>query len=69
MPAASGYVQSEKHGLLAAAMQREGHLRQNISFPKSQGGAPLWEDTYVYAILASERLLALQKTDLEKENA
>lgn len=37
-------------------MRREGHLRQNVFFKTDQGGRPLWQDTYVYGILAPEWL-------------
>ena len=35
-------------------MRREGHLRRNIFFKRDEGGCPLWQDTYLYGILASE---------------
>lgn len=34
--------------------RREGHLIQNIYFKKHACGNPIWQDTYEYAILASE---------------
>ena len=35
-------------------MRREGHLIQNIWFKRDEHGAPVWVDTYQYAILAEE---------------
>lgn len=35
-------------------MRREGHLRQNIYFKVTVNKEPIWQDTYEYAILASE---------------
>ena len=35
-------------------MRREGHLRQNIYFKTNSNDEPIWQDTYEYAILASE---------------
>ena len=32
-------------------MRREAHFRQNIWFHRDESGAPIWKDTYVYAIL------------------
>lgn len=34
--------------------RREAHFRQNIFFHKDAGGAPIWKDTFVYAILRSD---------------
>lgn len=34
--------------------RREGHLVQNVSFLRDDQGRPVWQDTYVYAMLASE---------------
>lgn len=31
--------------------QREAFLRQNVYFAKDEQGAPIWQDTYVYAML------------------
>jgi RimJ/RimL family protein N-acetyltransferase len=42
------------HLLEQLHMRREGHLRQNIYFKKDGNGQPLWVDTYLYALLASE---------------
>ena len=35
-------------------MRREGHLIQNVWFKRDEHGAPVWADTYQYAILAEE---------------
>lgn len=35
-------------------MRREGHLVQNIYFRTDEKGEPVWQDTYMYAILATE---------------
>lgn len=35
-------------------LRREAHCRQNIFFHKDANGAPIWKDTYVYAILENE---------------
>ena len=35
-------------------MRREGRLIQNIYFKKDAAGQPIWLDTFLYAILASE---------------
>jgi RimJ/RimL family protein N-acetyltransferase len=35
-------------------MRREGHLRRNIYFKTDETGAPIWQDTYEYGILAEE---------------
>lgn len=35
-------------------MRREGHLRKNIYFKANNNNEPIWQDTYEYAILASE---------------
>ena len=32
-------------------MRREAHFRQNIFFHRDERGAPIWKDTYVYAML------------------
>lgn len=37
-------------------MRREGFHLQNVSFKKDQFGAPIWFDSYSYAILKSEWL-------------
>ena len=34
--------------------RREGHLVQNIYFKKDKAGEPIWADTYMYGILATE---------------
>ena len=36
-------------------MRREAHFRQNIFFHRDGQGAPIWKDTFVYALLRSER--------------
>ena len=36
-------------------MRREAHFRQNIFFHKDKNGAPVWKDTFVYALLSSDR--------------
>jgi RimJ/RimL family protein N-acetyltransferase len=36
--------------------RREGHLKQNLYFKKNADGNPLWQDTYIYGILATEWL-------------
>ena len=36
-------------------MKREAHFRQNVFFHKDSSGAPIWKDTFVYAILAEDR--------------
>lgn len=35
-------------------MRREAHLRQNIWFVQDAQGNPIWQDTYIYAILRGE---------------
>lgn len=35
-------------------MRREGHLVRNIYFKRDESGAPIWQDTYEYAMLARE---------------
>jgi [ribosomal protein S5]-alanine N-acetyltransferase len=37
-------------------MRREGLLRQNVSFRRDPSGAPIWWDTYCFAVLAEEWL-------------
>ena len=34
--------------------RREGHLVENVYFRRDDDGHPMWQDTYVYAVLASE---------------
>ncbi|MBK7820993.1 MAG: GNAT family N-acetyltransferase [Tessaracoccus sp.] len=34
--------------------RREGHLIENVAFRRDDEGRPVWQDTYVYALLASE---------------
>ncbi|MGC4152601.1 MAG: GNAT family N-acetyltransferase [Propionicimonas sp.] len=40
-------------------MRREGHQVQNVYFRTDGGGEPIWQDTYEYAVLASEWPTAL----------
>lgn len=35
-------------------MRREGHFRKNMFFHESASGTPLWNDTFVYAILRED---------------
>ena len=35
-------------------MRREAHFRKNLWFRKDADGAPVWKDTYVYAVLDSD---------------
>lgn len=35
-------------------LRREAHLRQNIWFRKDASGAPVWKDTYIYAMPADD---------------
>ena len=37
-------------------LRREAHFRQNISFHKDADAAPIWKDTFVYAVLEGESL-------------
>ena len=34
-----------------AGFQREAHFHQNVLFARDESGQPLWQDTYVYAIV------------------
>lgn len=34
-----------------AGFRREAHFRQNVFFTRDERGQPLWQDTYVYAIV------------------
>lgn len=34
-----------------AGFQREAHFHQNVFFARDESGQPLWQDTYVYAIV------------------
>ena len=36
--------------LEAAGLRREAHFRRNLYFHRDEKGAPLWKDTYVYAL-------------------
>ncbi|MCR5794646.1 MAG: GNAT family N-acetyltransferase [Solobacterium sp.] len=40
--------------LESVGFRREAHLRQNTYFLKDADGAPVWKDTYIYAILESD---------------
>ena len=40
--------------LESVGFRREAHLRQNVYFRKDADGAPIWKDTYVYAIQESD---------------
>lgn len=44
-------------------MRREGLLRQNVSFAKDESGAPIWLDTYSYAVLADDWSAAAHDAD------
>ena len=35
-------------------MRREAHLRENIFFRRDENSAPIWKDTFVYALLADQ---------------
>ena len=35
--------------------RREALLRQNVWFAKDDGGNPIWQDTYVYALLSTDQ--------------
>jgi RimJ/RimL family protein N-acetyltransferase len=35
-------------------MRREGHLESNIFFSKDPNGNPIWQNTYIYAVLQGE---------------
>ena len=37
-------------------LKREAHFKQNIYFHKDANGDPIWKDTYVYAVIASDYL-------------
>jgi len=36
-------------------LRREGHFIKNIYFKKDEAGNPIWQDTFAYALLATER--------------
>lgn len=38
-------------------LRREGHLLQDTCFKKDSAGLPVWTDTYIYGILASDWLV------------
>ena len=41
-------------------------LRENVWFYKDENGAPIWKDTYIYALLASEAPAAQRSSDSEE---
>ena len=43
--------ESSWHLLERLGFSREGHLRKNVYFRKDADGNPLWQDTYLYALL------------------
>lgn len=45
-----------------AGLKREAHLRQNIFFHRDGAGAPIWKDTYVYAMLESDEAAPSART-------
>ena len=40
--------------LESVGMKREARLRQNVWFHRDENGAPIWKDTFVYALLESD---------------
>ncbi len=40
------------------SMRREGYFKKSVFFKKTIDGKPIWQDTYQYAILAEEFLMA-----------
>ena len=38
--------------LESVGLRREAHFKQNIFFHRDENGAPIWKDTFVYAIIA-----------------
>lgn len=40
--------------LEAAGFRREARLRQNVWFHRDEHGAPIWKDTFIYAMLACD---------------
>ena len=40
-----------------AGMRREAHLIKNVYFHTDDNGLPKWKDTYIYALLKSERMI------------
>jgi [ribosomal protein S5]-alanine N-acetyltransferase len=49
--------------------RREGLLRQNIFFRHDASGEPLWTDTYVYAMLASEAAFLAADSSLPRKGS
>ena len=49
-------------------MRREAHLKENIYFFKGENGKPRRKDTYVYAMLDSEKDEKSKNVTSEKEN-
>ncbi|MCC8023049.1 MAG: GNAT family N-acetyltransferase [Clostridiales bacterium] len=47
--------------------QREGHLRRNISFRTAPNGVPVWQDTYLYALLSEEWEACIQYSSNQRE--
>ena len=45
-------------------MRREAHLKKNIWFHRDAHGAPIWKDTYIYAITEDD--FAALQTQTEK---
>ena len=43
-------------------LRREAHFKQNIFFHKDENGAPIWKDTFVYAIVAEDWNQARERT-------
>ena len=41
--------------LESLGMRREAHLKQNVYFWTDENGNPLWKDTYIYAVLNTEK--------------
>ncbi len=43
--------------LESVGMKREARLRQNVWFHRDENGAPIWKDTFVYALLNGDQIL------------
>ena len=41
--------------LESLGLEREAHLKQNVYFWTDEHGNPLWKDTYIYAVLNTEK--------------
>lgn len=50
-------------------MRREGLLRQNIWFRRDEQARPVWQDTFVYAILRDEWLAHAAEEELSGAEA